>query len=734
MTDEQNKTEDAALHPLLKLARNKKTDELELAWMEEIEKGAKERNILFRTARYVADNMDRETAGTMLWMLVNAFVEKNEKEKALDLAREAVFITPNFGDLRDTILMLYEELHSEQELLAKFLSASGLEEKTPMNEAIPILDRMLELTPGTYVTRKSSNVPGKVEKFDTDAARLLVTFKKKETALEPSELPSLEILPRDDFRARFEFEPSALAEVAEARPAELAKSVLEAFGMRMEYKDLKTKLSPDVIPRNKWNAWWTATHKLLARDPMITMTDDKQPYIVLRKTAISLEEKTRMKFVDDNAPEDVLRLVLEYLSVRDKTGELKPEFVEELHVRVQEIAIGKNGILGLAALAVEEKLESELGGGPEFPDAKTLASRVADFSETSEVITDNGILSMFLDYVKTAIHEEWPDIWSKIFLGLKGAAASDIVKVLLDSDNLEKAREAVVTTLMRPFQYPYALTWIWKNFRNSRFAELLGDLDEVRLAVTVIRTAESLTRLADNRVHLREPRSALVAALSQKNAAQIREIAENTDVEGARKMKRAIESATSLKPEIVETVTSPLRTHHWEIFEKKLDPWEDGYIYSSPEALENKRDEFQELVTVKMADNAKAIGKAAELGDISDNADFRVALQERDLLAERAAKMQDELEKARPIDPGSFEENRIGIGSKIEVEFLDTGEKKVLLFLGPWDTDAEKGIYSYMAPLGMAFMGREIGEEVDIPSPGGEKRVKILSNTFFIDT
>jgi transcription elongation factor GreA len=55
-----------------------------------------------------------------------------------------------------------------------------------------------------------------------------------------------------------------------------------------------------------------------------------------------------------------------------------------------------------------------------------------------------------------------------------------------------------------------------------------------------------------------------------------------------------------------------------------------------------------------------------------------------------------------------------------------TGEIESFTFLGPWDTDIPKRIYSYQAPLSQAFMGKRMGETVTAPGEGGPRTFEIL--------
>jgi len=159
---------------------------------------------------------------------------------------------------------------------------------------------------------------------------------------------------------------------------------------------------------------------------------------------------------------------------------------------------------------------------------------------------------------------------------------------------------------------------------------------------------------------------------------------------------------------------------------KNVPPWEEDVIYTTQAAFRARQKEFEELVHVKLPQNSAAIGAAAALGDVSDNAEFQSALEERGRLTERANAMQADLVKAKPIPRIMALSETANIGTTVRARRLSTGREETLTFLGPWDAQAEKGIYYYKAPLALAFLGKAVGETVTLRMESGEERWEIL--------
>ncbi|RPI61272.1 MAG: transcription elongation factor GreAB, partial [Planctomycetaceae bacterium] len=147
----------------------------------------------------------------------------------------------------------------------------------------------------------------------------------------------------------------------------------------------------------------------------------------------------------------------------------------------------------------------------------------------------------------------------------------------------------------------------------------------------------------------------------------------------------------------------------------RIDPWKDEtVIYTTEKALDKRQAELKELIEIKMFENARAIGVAAAHGDLSENSEWKFAIEERDMLRVRAAKMQDEISRARVITAESIAEDSVGIGSKVILKKVSDGSELKLTFLGPWDSDLTQNIFSYQTQLAQDLMGSMIGDTVSV--------------------
>lgn len=119
---------------------------------------------------------------------------------------------------------------------------------------------------------------------------------------------------------------------------------------------------------------------------------------------------------------------------------------------------------------------------------------------------------------------------------------------------------------------------------------------------------------------------------------------------------------------------------------------------------------------------ADKIAEARDYGDLSENAEYDAAREEQGLVESRIAEIEDVLLNAEII--GASRSSKVGLGSKVE---LKTGNKTVTYHVvGPVEADPMAGRISNESPIGLALMGKKVGEKATIKTPKGEIDYEIV--------
>lgn len=115
-----------------------------------------------------------------------------------------------------------------------------------------------------------------------------------------------------------------------------------------------------------------------------------------------------------------------------------------------------------------------------------------------------------------------------------------------------------------------------------------------------------------------------------------------------------------------------------------------------------------------------AIEEARAHGDLSENAEYHAAKERQGQVEATIVDLEDKLSRAQIIDPSTLSGDKIVFGATVTL--LDEDDKPIKYqIVGQAEADAKVGMISYNSPLGRALIGREVGDEVEVSVPAGDK-------------
>ena len=147
-------------------------------------------------------------------------------------------------------------------------------------------------------------------------------------------------------------------------------------------------------------------------------------------------------------------------------------------------------------------------------------------------------------------------------------------------------------------------------------------------------------------------------------------------------------------------------------------------VHITPEGLEAVRKEHENLVQVWRPEIAAKIKAARELGDLSENFEYHAAKNEQGMKEARIKELEVILKNHVLIEDNRVP-GQVSMGST--VRFREEGEdEETYRIVGPAEADPKAGRVSYESALGKAMLGHKVGDVVQISSPNGSYRVRIV--------
>lgn len=146
------------------------------------------------------------------------------------------------------------------------------------------------------------------------------------------------------------------------------------------------------------------------------------------------------------------------------------------------------------------------------------------------------------------------------------------------------------------------------------------------------------------------------------------------------------------------------------------------------EGLKKLEDELQDLKVNRRKEVAQKIKEAREQGDLSENAEYDAAKDEQRDIEARIEEIEKILKNAEVADD-EFGAGVINLGSTVTVYDCEFDEEIVFKLVGSTEAKSLENKISNESPLGKALIGKSAGDEVEVETPSGMMKYKVINVT-----
>ena len=132
-------------------------------------------------------------------------------------------------------------------------------------------------------------------------------------------------------------------------------------------------------------------------------------------------------------------------------------------------------------------------------------------------------------------------------------------------------------------------------------------------------------------------------------------------------------------------------------------------------------EELRQLRDVDRPAVSKAIGVAREHGDLKENAEYHAAKERQAFVETRIVELEDMISRAQVIEPSTLSGKSVKFGATVTLIDEDIDAEVKFQIVGENEGDIKKHRLSITSPLARALIGKEVGDEVEVTTPGGHK-------------
>ena len=156
---------------------------------------------------------------------------------------------------------------------------------------------------------------------------------------------------------------------------------------------------------------------------------------------------------------------------------------------------------------------------------------------------------------------------------------------------------------------------------------------------------------------------------------------------------------------------------------------EEKDVILTQEGYDNLDKELNYLKTEKRAEIAERIKVALGFGDLSENSEYDEAKTAQAENEVKIAELENKLRHAKIIDEKEIDTDTVQIGNTVKVLDMEFNEEVEYTIVGSTEVNLAENKISNESPVGAALLGKKKNDMVEVKTPGGIAKYKVLSIT-----
>jgi transcription elongation GreA/GreB family factor len=588
---------------------------------------------------------------------------------------------------------------------------------------LPVASQLEKLKPGAFCLHKSWGF-GRVSDWNLILNQIVIDFAGKKSHPMQAQYAGENLAPlaAEHFLARKATNLASIKELAREDPVALVRNIIESLGGQATAAQVGEWLVGDVLSEAEWKRWWESKKKLLKASGVFSIPAKKTEPIQLRAEGVSHADELIASFNKARLPKEQIaaldQIIKFHQQFKEPEKQLQPIIatIENMAVRNQkmhpelafELIIARDDLmervpqlhtthigLTLSKLILEEE--------------KRLISVLPKLAAAKE--------KRILQALPSALGARWTERALQLMQGSHGRMVAQIPRILSEAGQHADLRTMLERSIREHSATSEMLAWLCSE--REGWSELITP-DLLAAIFATLEREQHNTPGRASKLH-----RALVG-----DRQLLGDIFKKADVAIARDTMRRLQ----LSPLFDELTKRSLLGRIVKVYpelegmitgaqpQEKVAP-----LIVSWSSLERRKNEYEELVKVKIPANTKEIALARSYGDLSENFEFKAAKQMQSVLMRRKAEVEQMLENARGTSFENVDTSRVSIGTIVTLRGTETNKEETYTILGAWDGDPERHIISYQTAIGQALLGRKTSEAVSLNTEHGPAQFTIVS-------
>ena len=491
------------------------------------------------------------------------------------------------------------------------------------------------------------------------------------------------------------------------------KTIIRSFSNSCDFKRIKAELVPSVLTPGEWTSWNSKAKKILETDSSFGVNPNDINQYCVRDHEISQEEKYANEFKAQKQFFNRVDIIMKFVN-SDETAKDNDLFADMYGYFTGFLkTVTKVTDQVLASYLVVQNISEKF---PElsYPCKYTFAQIYDDIEDPCkmyEALKDTKNTSLKEDFLaKIKLLPNWADQFIKLF---PTVLQEKMITTLEDKGHSDKLKALVKTAFENVKDYREAVLYFFGKCQEKEWLKNSGVSYEKQL-IALLNIIELTFLEINNHVNTTENKKINKTAteLLFKNDT-LANYMFSKDEDTVTKMYTLVDDIADIEPNkkagLRSKILAKYPDYKFHTTEEKTVT-QHGMLVTAKK-LEEKKALEDDIQKNQIPANAKEIAEARDKGDLKENAEYHAAKDHQNYLNKQLRKLQEELSRAVVFDPTTATTSVISFATTATLFNKDTNAKEVYTILGPWESDPDNNVISYMSPFGDMLLNHKAGEE-----------------------
>ncbi|EID85257.1 transcription elongation factor GreA [Treponema sp. JC4] len=674
--------------------------------------------------RKIAKSMG-ETKTTNLMQDLYEWYKANKKWKiAISILKQNLEVDPKDTWARNQIIECYRGRYEGHSQLENYIRSSNLGQSyRNVFEAINDFEKHIAFDKGSFVFHRNWGV-GRIRKLDGDSIEInfgkVVGIKSMKlsmavTALKPLTKDHIWVLKatktKDDL---IKMVKGYKEDGKEKYGTEWTlKTIIKSYNNNCDFKHIKAELVPSILSTGEWTSWNQKAKKILESNAEFGVDPNDINMYTVRENEITPEEKLSNEFKAQKAffaRVDILMKFF-YNDITDNTSDYFAEMYSYFTSYLKNISRVDEQVL--AAYLVVKRIGTE-DKQYAFQTRETFAdlyNKIEDPRVIYEELKDTKNTSLRADFISCIrLLPDWQTQYIRMFPTVLDMKMLD---TLIKDGYTEDVQKFIKVAFEQFKDYREAVLFMFKECQDKEWYQNAGVSYEKQL-ITLINIIQLAEREILNHVHSTENKKIKKTAttLLFKDDALFKFMFSG-DESLVVKMYTLIDDTPfddpTAKSQTRNKILEKYPDFKFRVSEEKSSEQAKGMLVTAKK-LEEKKAELDNIQNVLLPENAKDVAEARAKGDLKENAEYKAAREQQHMLTLKVQNLQSEIARAVIFDPTTSTTSVVSFATVVTLTNSDSGKDEVFTILGPWESDPDNNVISYMSPFGNAIMNKKVGD------------------------